>query len=437
MCGRGLREEGRALEVGRDRGQLGHRLVRGVELAARDGDLHARGKQARSCESVPRLRIECLRDDRRGCGALPLRQPDEREPWLGTSRQCFGLTKRALRARQVSEAAAELSELDVARRRMHRTHLAELRTRARDLLLRARPVAPRLQRPRVMHAAHPREEDRVRMTFGPPRGRLGPLSRTSVVADLLARADEAAVHLARRIGAQPSLDREQHGFVELLEAVARAAAIDQDASERLLGLGLEVGAAQLERELECAVGLDDRLVELAPPVHHLDLPDDEVAVLDARAFVVEPLSRPAQPRTGDRGLRPERVVLVEPHGALPGATLIAGGLVDRVRRLTRGDAVVHAAQPPRGVGPHVEPRGVDAGISGDRVVARALVRGEPVVASQGGAGLVQAHAATVAGWHELPIWPARRNERIDRCGARPAKHTIPHNDSHLTRGRST
>ncbi len=142
------------------------------------------------------------------------------------------------------------------------------------------------------------------MALGPSRGRLGPLSRTSVVADLLARADEAAVHLARRVGAEASLDREQHRFVELLEAVARVAAIDEDASERLLGFGLEVGAAQLERELERAVGVDDRLFELAPPVHDLDLADDEVAVLDARAFVVEPLPPTAQPRARDRWAAP-------------------------------------------------------------------------------------------------------------------------------------
>ena len=120
LRGRGFREEGGALEVGCDRRQLGDRLVRRVVLAARDGDLHARGKQPRACESVPRLRIECLRDDRRGCRALPLRQPDEREPWLGTSRQRLGLAERALRTRQVSEAAAELSELDIAGSRVHR-----------------------------------------------------------------------------------------------------------------------------------------------------------------------------------------------------------------------------------------------------------------------------------------------------------------------------
>ena len=156
-------------------------------------------------------------------------------------------------------------------------------------------------------------------------------------------------------------------------------------------------------ELERALGVDDRPFELAPPVHDLDLADDEVAVLDAHAFVVESLPPTAQPRPRDRGLRPEHVVLVEPDGALARAALVARGLVDRVRRLTRRDAVVHASQPPRGVGPDVEPGSVDAGVTSHCVVARALVRGQPVVASQGGAGVVQAHAVTVAGWHELPI----------------------------------
>ena len=61
-------------------------------------------------------------------------------------------------------------------------------------------------------------------------------------------------------------------------------------------LCLQVGAVQLERELERALGVDDRPFELAPPVHDLDLADDEVAVLDAHAFVVESLPPTAQPR---------------------------------------------------------------------------------------------------------------------------------------------
>ena len=97
LRGRGLSEQSGALEVRCDRRQLGHRLVRRVEVVARDRDLHARRKQPRAGESVPRLVIERLRDDRRRGGALALRQPHEREPGLGTTRERFGLAERAAR----------------------------------------------------------------------------------------------------------------------------------------------------------------------------------------------------------------------------------------------------------------------------------------------------------------------------------------------------
>ncbi len=319
-------------------------------------------------------------------------QTDEREPCLRATGQRFGLAKRSLGPGKITEPPAQLSELDVAGRRVNGAHVLELGARAHHLLFRPRPVTTCLQCPRVVHPAHAWEEHRVRMTFGPTRGRLGPLSGAPVVTHLLAGADQAAVHLAGGIGPEPAFHREEHGLVELFESLARLATVDQDATERLLGLGLEVRVAQTPTELEGDLHMGGRLQELASTVQHLDLAHDEVAVLRGLGVDLEPLPCSAEPRAGDARLSSERVVLVEPHRRLPCASIVPCRLVDRESGLARSDAVVHAAQPPRSVGPHIEPRAVDLGVVVRGVIGLGPVIGStPVVASQGGPGLLQAH----------------------------------------------
>ena len=235
------------------------------------------------------------------------------------------------------------------------------------------------------------------MAFGPPRRRLGPLGGAPVVADLLARADQAAVHLACRVRPEPPLDGQEHRFVELLETVARVAPIDEHASERLLGLGLEIGIAQPSSELERAVHVHGRLLELSPAVHDLDLAHDEVPVLGAFGLTLETLTSPPQPRARDARLGPEHVVLVEPDGALPGPTGVARSVVDPVRGFARCDAVVHATQPPRGIGPHIQPGAVDPRVVRALTGLGVVVRRTPIVASQSGTGLLQAHGGHRSG----------------------------------------
>ncbi len=63
---------------------------------------------------------------------------------------------------------------------------------------------------------------------------------TVEVAELFTGADQAAVHLARRIGPQASLHREEHRLVEVRHPLGDLALIDQDSADGLERLGLEI-----------------------------------------------------------------------------------------------------------------------------------------------------------------------------------------------------
>ena len=70
--------------------------------------------------------------------------------------------------------------------------------------------------------------------------RLGPLRGAVEVAELLTGADQAAVHLARRVGPEAPLDREEHRLVEVGHPLGDLALIDQDPADGLERLGLEI-----------------------------------------------------------------------------------------------------------------------------------------------------------------------------------------------------
>jgi hypothetical protein len=111
-----------------------------------------------------------------------------------------------------------------------------------------------------------------RVLLGPTRGRLGPLRGAAQVAQLLARADQAAVDFAGRVRPEPVLDREQHRLVEVGDPGARPPAVDEDPAERLQRLRLEIGGAELARQRASPLGVSRRLVEPAAAVRLLGLP---------------------------------------------------------------------------------------------------------------------------------------------------------------------
>jgi hypothetical protein len=104
-------------------------------------------------------------------------------------------------------------------------------------------------------------------------------------------------------------------------------------------------------------------------VRHLRLAQQERAKLDAVRALLEGAPGSAQPAAGDGGAGAEAVVLVEPDRALTGAPLVAVRVEQPVRALTRADAHVEPAEPPRGVSKQVEGLGVVVAARGREVEA--------------------------------------------------------------------
>ena len=114
---------------------------------------------------------------------------------------------------------------------------------------------------------------------------------------------------------------------------------------------------------------------------HLRLAQEQVSEGDAFGVTVEGSPRPPKPAAGRGSACADGVVFPEPYGALSGPAPVALFLVDPVRGLTSGDALVEPAEPPRGLGLRVEPVGlkvwgVHAGFAGG------IQRGLPVGAAQ-------------------------------------------------------
>ena len=89
-----------------------------------------------------------------------------------------------------------------------------------------------------------------RVPLRPASGRLAPFGGPAEIAERFAGADEAAVHLARRVRPQPAFDREQHRLVERGQALGRVARVDEHPAEGLQRLGFEIGRPQAPAELD-------------------------------------------------------------------------------------------------------------------------------------------------------------------------------------------
>ena len=114
---------------------------------------------------------------------------------------------------------------------------------------------------------------------------------------------------------------------------------------------------------------------------HLRLAQEQVSIGDALGVAVEGSPGPPKPAAGRGWACADGVVLPEPYGALPGPAPVVLLVVDPVRGLAGGDALVEPAEPPRGLGLRVEPVrlkawGVHAGDAGG------VQRGLPVGAAQ-------------------------------------------------------
>ena len=145
-------------------------------------------------------------------------------------------------------------------------------------------------------------EDRERVLLRPLHRRLGPLGRAVEVAELLARADEAAIHLAGRVRPEPAFDTEQHRFVEMRHPLSDIALVDEHPALRLQSLGFEVGRSQAPTERDHLRREHLGMIELSVAVRSLGLTQQQGAVFDTFRIGLERAARPAKPRRSDRGV---------------------------------------------------------------------------------------------------------------------------------------
>ena len=114
---------------------------------------------------------------------------------------------------------------------------------------------------------------------------------------------------------------------------------------------------------------------------HLRLAQEQVSIGDALGFAVEGAPGPPKPAAGRGWAGADGVVFPEPYGALPGPAPVIPVVVDPVRGLARGDALVEPAEPPRGLSLRVEPVRLKAWVI-DADGAGGVERGLPVGAAQ-------------------------------------------------------
>ena len=338
--------------------ELVERLAGGVEVAGGDRDVDEHREQRRPGQPVRPRVLQAAADDRhRGVDAA-LRQAQQGEPAARSAAQLLGSGERLLGPVELAQPAADVADLGVGRRAVDQVAADQLLAGPRRLPLRLGQRPPPLEHDGPVHPADARE-DGERVLLRPAHRGLGPLGGPVEVAELLAGADEAAVHLAGRVRAEPALDGEQHRLVEVAHALGDVALVDQHAALGLEGLGLEVGRPQRAAEL-------DHLRRRAPAARSRSPAPCAVSASRSSSApcsthsgsVVERSPGPPQPPAGDRRPGHEAVVLVQPHRALPGPALVAELVVGPVGELAGRDAVVEAPEPPRGLGQQVGPLGL-------------------------------------------------------------------------------
>lgn len=213
-----------------------------------------------------------------------------------------------------------------------------------ELLDRLGERAPDAHDLAAVHRALAGEHDQAGLRVDPRGERAGPLRRAAVVADLLARLDQRAVHLARGHRRHVAGRDPDHRLVEQRQAFGDAARVEQQPALRVEAVGHQIGVAVP------APVLDD--VERQPvggvvvtgeeaPQHRVH---EQVATLDdVPGNVVEQALTAAHPATGDRRFTTHQQDHGEPEPAAHGPGGVSRVHMSLVGPLHRLDAVVRPA----------------------------------------------------------------------------------------------
>ncbi len=380
-----MSEPARAAVLARDLFELVTRPSCNFERAGRERDLDLRAEQLRPGEPVPTLLRQCLRDAGRRRVLTPLREPQQRKAGLGVHAELGRALESAFGHFEITEATANLADLVQRSSRIAHVDVLELVVSMTRLALRIRPRAAELEHLRPVDAAQTWERGEG-MTGRPGHAHVGPLGSALEVAELFASRDQAAVHLAGDERAELAFGRREHGLVEEQEPFRRSPLDDQDASEGLQAVGVEVGVTTRAAELERALGAFLCAAQVTAPAADLDVPQEQLTTLRAVPIVPEGLRGTAHPSLRDRRTTLEGMVVEEAGGDPDRSRGVTGSFVRFVGQLASGDALVELSEPPGGFGEILQRFGVAS--RGGARTRQGVVGRLPVVATQGVAPLV-------------------------------------------------
>ncbi len=248
------------------------RRPRGLQVSGSDRDLDL---CRQSPEAEERL-CGVLNGSRDPCHCsvdLALGQPEEREARLRLAAHFARHAVRLLGTREVAAATTNLGDLVVAARGDHAVEVVQLFTCGDGLCLCGRPVAAKPERLGSMNPTCAREASDVE-AVAPAARRLGPLGRSTEVADVLARADRDAVDEAGRVRAQIAAHRRRARLVEQGEALVDLAGLDQAPALPGQREHLHVSAAHTLSDLVRLVEELDGAVEIALGEHRRQRMDE-------------------------------------------------------------------------------------------------------------------------------------------------------------------
>ena len=187
-------------------------------------------QQRRPGQRVPGV-AKATGDDGQGDLGASLGQAQQRKPPAGLAAEALGLGERLFSPVELTEATPDVADFGVGRRAVAQVPVVQFFAGPFGFADGLGQGAAPLQYAGPVDPADARE-DRKRMLLRPCDGRLGPLGRPVEVAELLAGADQAAVHLARGVGQEAVFDGEEHRLVEVAEALRDLTPIDQDPAHR-------------------------------------------------------------------------------------------------------------------------------------------------------------------------------------------------------------
>ena len=355
MDGRRERPHRHGLEVGLQGHQFFVGCRRGRQVVHGQGDLRLRRQQPDAPTPVVARTRQRLLDPGGRRSDIASSQLGERETGLRVEAVSHRLRMGLLRTPEVAHQPAHLADLVVRRPEAgEEVESGKLLARHPGLLLGLG------QRPSQAHQFRPVDpadarEGRDRLPFTPSQRRVGPLGRASVVAQLRACSDHAAVDIARRIRAEFATHHGRHGLVEQGSALVHPPQQTQGVPLVVDAHPEEIAIPRCRGEFDGPVVGVDRLLVFGGEPREEALHPREPPVHRPCRVVLRQVHRPRRPPLRLREFRPHAVLLRDAegdHGGRRGVTLLQIRAVGALQVL---DGLVGVSGPVGGGGEEREP----------------------------------------------------------------------------------